>query len=121
MNRNRRIGLVVAVVVLAMSGAWAFVRFAYTPTTTALVVNDTSGTVTLDQCADAAVTLAPGARRQVTPFRDGSRNGCRVFIGKSDLTEVRGCVEIGTKDGQTVSGEVSYVSSMRSMAGSTCG
>jgi len=85
-------------------------EIAYTPTTTAYVVNDTPQTVTIDGCSDNAVTVAPGAREQVSPFVDGARNECNVFDGDSDLVKQVGCLYFPIASGETVEGSVAYVS-----------
>lgn len=71
------LAIVAAVVVI---GALVFViSKAYTPTTTALIENDTNATVTVDYCADSSVVVTPGERQEITPFVDSAHAYCKCL------------------------------------------
>jgi hypothetical protein len=104
-----------AVVVAAVAVAAAVVLFAlggYTPTTKAFAVNDTGATVTLDNCSDVPLTLAPGQKDEISPFEDASRSACTVFAGERDEGTPMGCLHVPAKNGQTILGVIVRVSVM---------
>jgi hypothetical protein len=74
----------------------------YTPTTTAYVQNNSSQLVTLDDCADTAVTISPGATQQIQPFEDAAHATCTVYRGDSDLGQPIGCLTPLSSRGRTV-------------------
>ncbi len=108
-----KLGAIGLVVVLAGAAVFLFVLGGYTPTTTAYVQNDTAASVTIDHCADGALTVAPAAREQISPFRDAAQAACTVFQGESDLGTPVGCLDIPTSNGRTIANAVVRVSSMR--------
>ena len=85
----------------------------YTPTTTAFVVNDTNGVVTLDNCGDVSVTISPGKRAEISPFVDAKRAYCEVFNGGGDLGVRQGCLYLPSSKGRVVSGVTAHVTATR--------
>ena len=104
-----------ALLIAAGLAATAVVLFAlggYTPTTRTFAVNDTGVTVTLDNCSDVPMTLAPAQKDEISPFEDASRSACRVFAGERDEGMPMGCLHVPSKNGQTISGAIVRVSVM---------
>lgn len=107
----KAIGAVAAAAVVMAAVIVVLVR-AYTPTTTAYVINDTANTVTLDYCADINIVLIPGAKREITPFSERSRAYCNVFRGEGDLGRKIGCLAIPLSHNRVKAGTVARVSTM---------
>jgi hypothetical protein len=85
----------------------------YTPTTTAYVVNDTNGIVTLEDCADTSVTLAPGKREEISPFQDAKHGYCTVVNGDRDAGARKGCLYMPASNRRTMKDSTVYVSATR--------
>ncbi len=107
--------------VVAVAAVVLFVLGGYTPTTTAYVQNDSAESVTIDHCADTAVTVAPLARERISPFKDATHAACTVFQGGSDLGTPIGCPYLPSSNGRTIAGAVVRVSTMRPTSGRSCG
>src|ERR1700730_889562 len=108
----------VAVAISLAIGALIFVLVrAYTPTTTAYVLNDTANTVTVDYCSDSTVIVPPGTRQQITPFTDSRHAYCNVFRGEGDLSKQAGCIYIPAPNGRVATGTVVRISTMRPSIG----
>jgi hypothetical protein len=63
------------------AGVVAFVKFAYTPTESIRVSNDTTRTVTLDLCASDPATISPRSAVTIDPNVDDANASCLVSIG----------------------------------------
>lgn len=116
MNRLSNVRVLKAfglVTVVALAAVVLFALGGYTPTTTAYVQNDTAESVTLDNCDDLPVTLAPGASEQLRPFEDATHAACPVFRGGSDLGIPIGCLHVSSSHGRTIAGAFVNVSAMR--------
>lgn len=119
--RNRMLWVALGLVAsLAVVVAALFVLGGYTPTTTAYIENDTKESVTVDNCADVAVTVASGTRQQISPFADATHSTCTVFQGESDLGTPIGCLYIPSSHGRTIVGAIARVSKMRPTKRSGC-
>jgi hypothetical protein len=111
------VGALGLAVVVAVAAVVLFVLGGYTPTTTAYVQNDTAESITIDQCADTEVTVAPNATEQISPFEDATHAACTVFQGGSDLGTPIGCLFVPSSQGRTIAGAVVRVSTMRRTSG----
>jgi hypothetical protein len=112
--------LSVLVIVIAVVTVLALT--AYTPTTTAYIQNDTAHSVTVDNCAEVPITIAPSFRRLVHPYEDAKHAVCTVFQGQSDLGALIGCLYFPSSRGRTIADTVIRVSEIRPpKLGAVCG
>jgi hypothetical protein len=112
-STRRSLGAVGIVVLFLVSLAVVTRDTWYTPSTTAYVRNDTPLVVTLDDCADNAVTVMPGAQEEIRPFADASHGACKVFGGGTDQGSWIGCLVLASSHGRTSTGAVARVSTTR--------
>jgi hypothetical protein len=100
-------------------GAIALVLvFAYTPTTTVHIHNDTRRQVTLSVCGSDPQTAGPGATVNVDPNKNDGHAACAVYEGTSD--RAAGCLYIPTT--RFGSGTTAQVSdSVRGVPADNCG
>jgi hypothetical protein len=111
-NRKGRWPVVLVGAVLLLAGTVALTaRYWYTPTTSALVVNDESTVYSLDNCEDYLVTLAPGQSEHVQPFSD-EHHACTVYRGRSNLGSPVGCLVFPSVQGAVLGGSHVKLSSM---------
>jgi hypothetical protein len=96
----------------------AFYVFAYTPTTTIHILNDTSQTVTVGICGSDPQTAAPGERVSVDPNQNDAKAACAIYADDRDAPI--GCLAIPTT--RLRSGATVKVSAMnRGVPESRCG
>jgi hypothetical protein len=109
---RQRVLLAASVVAVAAAVVAFVLAHGYTPTTTAYVRNDSSKAVTLDNCTDTAVTVAPRTTQQIQPFEDAAHAACTVYLGNSDLGRPIGCVKPLSSGGRTVTDATVRVSAV---------
>lgn len=114
---SRRRPFVIALVVgLCLLAAALLVKWAYTPTVEAFVLNDSGQTVSVSACADDPLTITPGHEVAIDPNRKDPRSACLIYDSN---TRYVGCLVLGSIDH---TGERFFVSSRNiSTAESACG
>jgi hypothetical protein len=105
--------VLILLVAVLTSGFW------YTPTTSGTVVNDTSSTWSVANCADYLVTLAPGQSQLVEPFVRAS-SGCTVYRGRNDQGKPFGCLIFPRNNGGVIGGSRVRLSTMTSYSNQLC-
>ena len=90
-------------VALGVVATGVFIYFAYTPTTTVHIINDTRATLNVNGCGSDPATLRPGQSVDMDPNTHDPGAACEVRQG--DTIAVVGCLPIPTtrySDGATV-------------------
>lgn len=89
----RRRSVIIAAAACVVLGL-AFYRFAYTPTTTLYILNDTSQTVTVGTCGSDPQTAGPSERVSIDPNRNDGKAACAIYVDDRDAAI--GCLAIPT-------------------------
>ena len=110
---------VAALLVLIAAVVIVTVPWWYTPTTSGTALNNTSRTISLDNCNDSVTTIRPDQGSPVQPFSN-ARQGCTVFRGDRDLGNPIGCLVFPSSNGTVVPGSTAKVSDMLPLSSHRC-
>lgn len=119
-HRRRRWPVAVAaLLVLIAAVVIVTARWWYTPTTSGIALNDTSRTISLENCNDSVTTIRPDQSSPVQPFSN-ARQGCTVFRGDGDLGNPIGCLVFPSRNGAVVPGSTAKLSDVVPLSSHLC-